>query len=135
MKKMNLLNRDIHQLAMYYGVCSDEAVFKAEMKRLKIAEPSSPLKNGRAGATAHFLQNNATGDEVVIVFIKIDPKFTREQHYALLVHEGAHIWQRHKELIGEDDPSDEFEAYALQRIPQSLMYEFRDLTKGFKFKQ
>jgi hypothetical protein len=52
-----------------------------------------------------------------------------EQVYALLVHEAVHIWQDVKHRIGEDNPSSEFEAYAIQNISQELMLAYKLLTK------
>ncbi|UIZ96366.1 hypothetical protein GBN67_08185 [Acinetobacter johnsonii] len=45
--------------------------------------------------------------------------------HGLLLHEAVHIWQRTKYLMGEKEPSIEFEAYSIQRIAQDLfdMYE------------
>lgn len=45
--------------------------------------------------------------------------------HGLLLHEAVHIWQRSKLLMGEKEPSIEFEAYSIQRIAQDLfdMYE------------
>ncbi|MFW2055748.1 hypothetical protein [Acinetobacter haemolyticus] len=45
--------------------------------------------------------------------------------YGLLLHEAVHIWQRVKQLMGEANPSVEFEAYSIQAIAQDLfeMYE------------
>ncbi len=45
--------------------------------------------------------------------------------HGLLLHEAVHIWQRAKHLMGEKEPSIEFEAYSIQRIAQDLfdMYE------------
>ena len=46
------------------------------------------------------------------------------QIYGLLLHEAVHIWQRVKVLMGESEPSKEFEAYSIQRIAQDLFYMF-----------
>ncbi|MEO3357253.1 hypothetical protein [Acinetobacter haemolyticus] len=45
--------------------------------------------------------------------------------YGLLLHEAVHIWQRVRQLMGETNPSVEFEAYSIQAIAQDLfeMYE------------
>lgn len=47
------------------------------------------------------------------------------ENHALLLHEAVHIWQRVKALMGEKEPSKEFEAYSIQRIALDLfnMYE------------
>lgn len=45
--------------------------------------------------------------------------------YGLLLHEAVHVWQQIKGLMGEREPSSEFEAYSIQAIAQDLfeMYE------------
>lgn len=48
------------------------------------------------------------------------------QVYGLLLHEAVHIWQRVKKLMGEKDPSIEFEAYSIQRIAQDLFDMYKD---------
>lgn len=47
------------------------------------------------------------------------------QVHSLLLHEAVHVWQRVKALMGEQEPSREFEAYSIQRIAMDLfgMYE------------
>lgn len=67
------------------------------------------------------------GQEVVIV--KLDPVKAAEvnpvQVAALLVHEAVHIWQRHCEPIGShNDHGDEEEAWAIQGLAQTLMYDY-----------
>ncbi|ENX06514.1 hypothetical protein [Acinetobacter courvalinii] len=57
--------------------------------------------------------------------------------YGLLLHEAVHIWQRVKKLMGEREPSTEFEAYSIQAIAQDLfeMYwasEVKDGVEGQK---
>ncbi|MFV5376499.1 hypothetical protein [Acinetobacter calcoaceticus] len=45
--------------------------------------------------------------------------------YGLFLHEAVHVWQKVKKLMGEKEPSSEFEAYSIQAIAQDLfkMYE------------
>ncbi|WP_242100976.1 hypothetical protein, partial [Acinetobacter baumannii] len=38
------------------------------------------------------------------------------QVYGLLLHEAVHVWQKMKKLMGEREPSSEFEAYSIQAI-------------------
>ena len=48
------------------------------------------------------------------------------QIHGLLLHEAVHIWQRIKTLMGEKEPSIEFEAYSIQRIAQDLFTMFQE---------
>lgn len=52
--------------------------------------------------------------------------------YGLLLHEAVHVWQRIRELMGEREPSTEFEAYSIQSIAQDLfeMYEASEVRHG-----
>ncbi|MBE2738299.1 hypothetical protein ILS98_19015, partial [Acinetobacter baumannii] len=34
--------------------------------------------------------------------------------YGLLLHKAVHVWQKVKKLMGEKEPSSEFEAYSIQ---------------------
>lgn len=63
-------------------------------------------------------------DSLAIVQIKESDRSLIET-YGLLLHEAVHIWQRIKRLMGEYEPSKEFEAYSIQAIAQDLfaMYE------------
>lgn len=49
--------------------------------------------------------------------------------HGLILHEAVHIWQRLKELMGEDSPSIEFEAYSIQAIAQDLFSMYEDSEK------
>jgi len=63
-------------------------------------------------------------DSLAIVQIK-DSNRSLIETYGLLLHEAVHIWQRIRRLMGEYEPSKEFEAYSIQAIAQDLfaMYE------------
>lgn len=52
--------------------------------------------------------------------------------YGLLLHEAVHVWQRVKILMGEREPSTEFEAYSIQAIAQDLfeMYQASEVKDG-----
>ncbi|MBC6819573.1 hypothetical protein CKK01_19100, partial [Acinetobacter baumannii] len=51
--------------------------------------------------------------------------------YGLLLHEAVHVWQKVKKLMGEKEPSSEFEAYSIQAIAQDLfeMFEASEVKK------
>lgn len=52
--------------------------------------------------------------------------------YGLLLHEAVHVWQKIRKLMGEKEPSSEFEAYSIQAIAQDLfeMYEESEVKHG-----
>lgn len=52
--------------------------------------------------------------------------FTGAELAALLVHEATHIKQKVMDEIGEDKPSMEFEAYAMQFISCSLFKQYAE---------
>lgn len=54
--------------------------------------------------------------------------------YGLLLHEAVHVWQKVKKLMGEKEPSSEFEAYSIQAIAQDLfkMYEESEVNDGME---
>ncbi|MGN5766262.1 hypothetical protein ACNQO6_18125 [Acinetobacter calcoaceticus] len=54
--------------------------------------------------------------------------------YGLLLHEAVHLWQQVRVLMGEREPSSEFEAYSIQAIAQDLfeMYEASEVKDGME---
>lgn len=54
--------------------------------------------------------------------------------YGLLLHEAVHVWQKIKKLMGEREPSSEFEAYSIQAIAQDLfkMHEESEEKHGME---
>lgn len=54
--------------------------------------------------------------------------------YGLLLHEAVHVWQKVKKLMGEKEPSSEFEAYSIQAIAQDLfeMFEASEVNHGME---
>mgnify|MGYP003599311880 CR=1 FL=1 len=48
-----------------------------------------------------------------------------EQVYGMLAHEAVHIFQEVKSIMGEKEPSIEFEAYSVGQIAQNLFYAYK----------
>lgn len=126
------LDRCAVELTYCYRLCVTEKDFYAELKRLKIPKSAWPkfIKTPQAHATLHYFEASG-GDLCAIVCLRKDEAKKRppDQIYGLLVHEAMHLWRACKEHIGETDPSSEFEAYAMQRISQNLIYSWMDQTK------
>ena len=72
-----------------------------------------------------------TGKAIAIVTVRDGAEKQRSliEIIGLLVHEATHIWQEVRSVMGEKEPSVEFEAYSVQAITQELLAAF-DRTRG-----
>lgn len=129
--KNKWLGRDLLNSPIYFTLCTNTAQFNAELLGLKVPRDTWPsfLKTARANATAHFF-TRPNGDVCCIVCVHPDTNRDQVEVAGLLVHEAVHIWQEARALIGESNPSPEFEAYAIQSISQRLMWEYRRQVFG-----
>ena len=110
------------------ALCIDEKAFEKELRRLRVPGRDWPLfVTGKSDATVHYFEN-ATSGLIAIVCIRRRKGISLIQMHALMVHEAVHIWQAHREAIGEKKPGDESEAYAIQNISQALMQAYQDFT-------
>lgn len=127
---LNWLDRSLLTSLYCYALCLSEDAFHAELRRLEIPERRWPkfLKTTHANATTNFFENLDSAENCAIVTMHPSKDRELEQVYALLVHEAVHIWQATKDVIGESNPGIETEAYAIQRIAQSLMYSYKEQT-------
>ena len=121
MPKVRYISRSLI-LGPYVGLCLSEVEFKAELKRLRIPDDNAFVKEGFGARTHSYRRSD--GELMFLICMKPSRRNTRIQHYALLVHEAMHVWREWLRKIGEDTPSDEFEAYAVQHISQQLMEAF-----------
>ncbi len=128
MKKIKWLSRNCHVLAVQFALCLSEKDFKVELARLKIKEDVQFMKNWHSSATAHYIEQKEKQNALVIVCMGEALDKPLDEVIGLLAHEAAHIWQYHKELIGEENPSKEFEAYAIQSIVQHLVSSYFEMT-------
>lgn len=100
------------------------------MRHCRIPKEKRPgfVKEG-SNATTTLLEG-IDGRQICIVSLHTLPKGTRRSViYGLLVHEAVHVWQHKVEGMGERNPSNEFEAYAIQSIAQELFDEYKRQTK------
>lgn len=129
-KGLEWLDRTLMLSPYSYALCLSEKAYREELDRLCVPKKSRScwIKTPQADATAHFLGQNGGIGMCIIVCLRKKKKVELEQVYGLLVHEATHIWQAIREYVGERYPGAESEAYAVQRISQSLMYSYRDQT-------
>lgn len=114
--------RELIRLHCCLGLCTSEAMFFSELRRMKLPKHKWPpfLGSKDSNSTVHFLE---TPEGVPCSIICLGNPETRPsiEIAGLLVHEAVHVFQNYCEYIGEDAPSCEFEAYSIQWISQSLM--------------
>lgn len=126
--KLQYLRRSVHDLACQIALCLDEESYRRELKRLRIEDAPDWQPEGIADASVVMMERGR--DRIALVCLPRPPRgVSREQVYAMLVHEAVHVWRWHCRLIGEDDPSEEFECYGIQAISQRLMCAYADAKK------
>lgn len=128
--RLNWLDRTLVLSSHHITLCTTPRLFKKALKHLKIPKSQQPdfLNSWHADATSHYFENQHDRSKAVVVCIPLAPNKTREQVYALIVHEAVHIWQQIEQTLG-DIHSPETEAYAIQNITQSLIEEYdRQIT-------
>lgn len=114
-------------LFTHFTLVRSEKAYLREMRRLAVPASEVPpwVKPG-ADATTYFVVHGDTGRHCAIVAIRGTEKHSGVQIAGLIVHEAAHVWQHCRDLMGNEKPSWEFEAYAIQGIAQDLMQLYAD---------
>lgn len=118
------LDRGLVQSPLAFGLCLSEKDFKKELKRLHVPKSTWPAFTvNNSHATTHFFENKADG---ICAIITLDTKIKVKpiQVCSLLVHEAVHLWQEIRKMLGEKEPSPEFEAYSVQWLSQELMFSY-----------
>lgn len=106
---------------LYVGFTTSRRAFRAEMKRLKINEPTPFHASTKANATAHNFVKD--GETTVIITMDKPGKRSVEQVAGLIAHEAVHVAQSLWRDIGEESPGREAEAYLVQQITQCCLQE------------
>lgn len=122
---MGWCDRTLFTSPVYYGLCTNQRQFEKVLRQLKLKREDWPefKKSEWCDATTHFFDGKGC-DNCAVVTIGSTKGKSRAQIAGLLTHEAVHIWQEIRSLIGEKEPSSEFEAYAVQRIAQNLIAEY-----------
>uniref|UniRef100_A0A6M3LR09 Uncharacterized protein n=1 Tax=viral metagenome TaxID=1070528 RepID=A0A6M3LR09_9ZZZZ len=119
-KNVKWIDRSLYDAPFCIGLCLSERAFKAELKKLKVPRETwpewvSPVHD------AHVVTVSQESTRTKLCFVCVDGVSDGEAMLGILVHEATHVWQAICEDMGEDEPSSEFEAYALQKISQGLI--------------
>ncbi|SMF65825.1 hypothetical protein SAMN02982989_3410 [Xaviernesmea oryzae] len=101
------------------GFCPSEQAWHREMKRLNSSAPWPDVPN--AGGHTQWLENDATGEAVIIVVVHADAQRDALEVIMTIVHEAVHVWQFLCQHIGEKSPGIEMEAYGIENIARGLI--------------
>lgn len=122
--RLNWLDRRVAAPGPYLTlVVTSQDEFDAALRHFKMPPGTPYLSSARVDATVHFFDNQR-GESVAVVALGDTTGRSGVEIAGLLVHEAVHIWQTHRENIGETHPGREQEAYAVQGIAQELMAEY-----------
>lgn len=133
-KKPVWLDRDALPPLPYSTLCLTPEAFATACAHLKVTDGLPSWITPGAGATTHFFEHPDKDSVVAVVCIAVDAKkYSYEQHAAMLVHEGVHVWQEYRDnTLRESKPCSELEAYCIQRIAQNLLVSLTEQTKKRK---
>lgn len=115
----------------YLTLCTSEQEFERVLRHLKVPAKDRPawMSDTAGGMTVELAAPK--GGHACVVCLREDAARSPLRTAAILVHEAVHVWQGHCSYIGEDKPSAEFEAYAIESISLALMQEYASrLEKG-----
>jgi hypothetical protein len=114
---------------MYVGLCTNEAQFHRELRRMKVPQNHWPdFVSKGAKARVHRLDKVDDATQACSIVCISDDIECPVQIIGLLIHEAVHVWQNICEAIFEDNPSGEFEAYGIQSIALGLIEAYADST-------
>lgn len=116
------LDRRIAAPGPYLTLCLHEDEFRQALRKLGDSASGSWVSQGAQATMWHL--DSPRGDLCCIVCLSDWAGRNPVEVAGLLVHESVHIWQQYCRRIGETNPGDEQEAYAVQSIAQELMAEF-----------
>ena len=130
-KKSNWLNRVLVHSSHHLALCLTEEQFHQKLKEMKVHKKNYPpfLGSWHSHATTHFLVNEGQKSAAAVICLRDNSKYSYAETAALICHEAVHVWQAIRETLGEKEPSSEFEAYSIQNIVQTLLYEY-DRLRG-----
>lgn len=120
-KRNEWLCRELLTCPYFYTLVLTEKDYHREPKNIGIPKKHwGDFVQPGADATVNIFTHTG-GKLVAFVCLGDTDGLDLSQVCGLLAHEAVHIWQRTKRELGEHTPGDEEEAYAVQRITQSLV--------------
>lgn len=111
----------------YFTLCLNDSQFRRVLKDIDFDSEISFNKNAGADATTHTFDR---GRKVICVVCLGDRKGrSLTQIIGLIAHEAMHILDKVWQDAGEEHPSSELKAYAIQHLVSELMKLYRRLKR------
>lgn len=121
---MKWLSRRIAAPGPHLMLVLSQEEFDAALRKIRVPSAGTPwIANEQSDATTHYLRS-PQGELACIIAIAGHEARDPVVVAGIIVHEAVHVWQQYAADIGEKNPGDEQEAYAIQSIAQELMAEF-----------
>lgn len=95
-----------------FGFCPSKAAWTKALK--KLGAPKDPYPTSEA--CTYDIQSKGKTTVLVTLGATVEERYSRSEIAGLLCHEAVHVWQTIRTVMGEDDPSIEFEAYSVQAV-------------------
>lgn len=112
-------------------LCTSEEQYQDKCEELKIPRVGrggmllTPQSNATLSTFDEAYDASGKRIRVMILGIQVDRARDQLEVVGLIVHECVHMFQKICEYIGEARPSPEFQAYAIQRLTQDMLGEYR----------
>jgi hypothetical protein len=100
------------------GYVPDEDAFAAVSWKFKLEQRWPGDLGGSAGWCQDF-KNLKTGEGIILIAIFGEGRDPSDIT-AMIVHESVHAWQKLCQMIGEEAPGMEMEAYGIQKIFEGI---------------
>jgi hypothetical protein len=95
---------------VYFGFSHEPKKWKKEAKRLGLKNNFFTSKG--AQATTHIMTRH--GVTTIVVCLKMNKRYSRNQLTAMIAHEAVHVWEAVIAAMHGTNPGDEVAAYAIQ---------------------
>lgn len=113
-----------------YLICANQEIYDNACREFLYESLTFP---DDANACVQHLERE-DGDKIsVIMAFKLDGMGFIEK-LGVLAHEAVHVWQGYIEIIGESEPSKEFEAYTIEEIFVNIANDFNRQEELIKIK-
>lgn len=106
-----------------FTLVKNERDFSRVLKEVVCKDHPPFVLDGKHATVHEFV---SLGETSMVVCVSLPKNAKDYAVYSLLAHEAVHIWQKVEQMMGEQDTSREFEAYAVQFICKNLFKLWRN---------